>query len=180
MLNKILKPLFFIALIVSVVAATLVLVKGQFSNADTDSKLSSSPLYAANLPDLSGKMQNFGEYQNKIIIVNFWATWCPPCKEEMPELIALQQSYKDKNVIVLGIAIDDPAMVAEYLKTSPVNYPVFADESKGSLLGEQLGNDKGVLPYTVIINADGKVVNTHFGRINKTILEAAINPLLSL
>lgn len=180
MLNKILKPLFFIALIVSVVAATLVLLKGQFSNADTDSKLSSSPLYAANLPDISGKMQNFGEYQKKIIIVNFWATWCPPCKEEMPELIALQQSYKDKNVIVLGIAIDDPAMVAEYLKTSPVNYPVFADESKGSLLGEQLGNDKGVLPYTVIINADGKVVNTHFGRINKTILEAAINPLLSL
>jgi thiol-disulfide isomerase/thioredoxin len=174
MLNKILKPLFFIAL-----AVMLALASRHLSNSNNNSNLSSAPLYAADLPDISGKMQNLGQYQNKIIIVNFWATWCPPCKEEMPELIALQASYQDKNVIVLGIAIDDPVMVAEYLKAAPVNYPVFADESKGSLLGDQLGNDKGVLPYTVIIGADGKVVNTHFGRINKSILEAAITPLPS-
>ncbi|MDP2152308.1 MAG: TlpA disulfide reductase family protein [Methylotenera sp.] len=150
-----------------------------FSSPSNKNKLSSVPLYAANLPDVSGKTQNLGQYEGKIIVVNFWATWCPPCKEEMPELIALQQSFKDKNVIVLGIAIDEPAVVAEYLKIAPVNYPIVVSEAEGSLLGEQLGNDKGVLPYTVFINADGKVVNTHFGRINKIILEAAIKPLIS-
>ncbi|MDO9151273.1 MAG: TlpA disulfide reductase family protein [Methylotenera sp.] len=174
MLNKIIKPLFFIALVL-----TVALVSRHFSSPSNENELSSTPLYTANLPDVSGKTQNLGQYKGKIIIVNFWATWCPPCKEEMPELIALQQSFKDKNVIVLGIAIDEPLLVAEYLKTAPVNYPIVASETEGSLLGEQLGNDKGVLPYTVIINADGKVVNTHFGRINKTILEAAIKPLIS-
>lgn len=97
----------------------------------------------------------------------------------MPELIALQQSYQDKNVVVLGIALDDPALVAEYLKATPVNYPIFASETAGSLLGEQLGNDKGVLPYTVIIDADGKIISTHFGRITKAIIEATIQPLVS-
>jgi thiol-disulfide isomerase/thioredoxin len=174
MLNKIIKPLFFIALVL-----TVALVLRHFSSPSNENELSSTPLYTANLPDVSGKAQNLGQYKGKIIIVNFWATWCPPCKEEMPELIALQQSFKDKNVIVLGIAIDEPRLVAEYLKIAPVNYPIVASEAEGSLLGEQLGNDKGVLPYTVIINADGKVVNTHFGRINKTILEAAIKPLIS-
>ncbi|WP_036301598.1 TlpA family protein disulfide reductase [Methylotenera sp. L2L1] len=174
MLAKILKPLSFILLIVAIALALRF-----FSELSASSKLSSAPLYATNLPDTSGKVQNLGQYQHKIIVVNFWATWCPPCKEEMPELIALQQSFKNNNVIVLGIALDEPALVADYLKTNPVNYPIFVSETAGSLLGEQLGNDKGVLPYTVIINADGKVVNTHFGRINKAILEAAIKPLIS-
>lgn len=174
MLNKILKPLLLIAIIIA-----LALASRYFTNNGDNGKLSSEPLYATNLLDIDGKIQDFAQYRNKIIVVNFWATWCPPCKEEMPELIALQQSFKEKNVVVLGIALDDPAMVSEYLKTSPVNYPVFADESKGSLLGEQLGNDKGVLPYTVVIDTDGKIVLNHFGRINQAILEAAINPLIS-
>lgn len=174
MLNKILKPLFFI-----LAALALALLSRHFANPNSDNNLSSAPLYATQLANTEGKIQNFEQYRGKIIIVNFWATWCPPCKEEMPELIALQQSYQDKNVVILGIALDEPAMVAEYLKTSPVNYAVFADEVKGSLLGEQLGNDKGVLPYTVIVDSQGNIVLKHFGRINKAILENAITPLIS-
>lgn len=172
MLAKILKPLSFILLIVAIALALR-----YFS--EPSSKLSSAPLYAAKLTDTFGKVQNLGQYQNKIIVLNFWATWCSPCREEMPELMALQQSFKDNNLIVLGIALDEPALVADYLKATPVNYPIFVSETAGSLLGEQLGNDKGVLPYTVIINADGEIVNTYFGRINKPILEATIKPLIS-
>lgn len=174
MLTKLLKPLFFIALVLS-----LVLIMRHFTNNAPINTIDSTSLYAANLPDASGKMQNLAQYHNKIIIVNFWATWCPPCREEMPELVALQQAYQDKNVVVLGIALNEPSQVAEYLKTTPINYPTVADESAGSLLSEQLGNDKGVLPYTVIINTDGQVVRAYFGRITKSLIEETIKPLIS-
>lgn len=176
MLKSILKAFFFTALAFCLALSIAIAVR---YFADPSDKPDSAILYAANLPDTSGKLQSLGQYQHKIIIVNFWATWCPPCRDEMPELIALQQSYQDKNVVVLGIALDDPTLVADYLKATPVNYPIFASETAGSLLGEQLGNDKGVLPYTVIIDGDGKIISTHFGRITKAIIEANIKPLVS-
>lgn len=143
-----------------------------------DTKLSSAAFYAANLPDPSGKVQALSQYKNKIVVVNFWATWCSPCKEEMPELIELQQALQARNVVVVGIALDEPAQVTEFLKTLPVNYPILVSETAGTLLGEQLGNDKAVLPYTVVINADGEIVKTHFGRINKLMLETVLLPLI--
>ena len=176
MLKSILKALFFTALAFCL-ALSIAIALRYF--AETSNKPNSADLYAAKLPDISGTMQDLGQYQHKIIIVNFWATWCSPCREEMPELIALQQSYRDKNVVVLGIALDEPAQVAQYLKDTPVNYPIVATETAGSMLGEQLGNDKGILPYTVVIDADGKIVSTHFGRITKAIIEASIQPLVS-
>jgi len=176
MLKSILKAFFFTALAFCL-ALSIAIALRYF--AETSNKPNSADLYAAKLPDISGTMQDLGQYQHKIIIVNFWATWCSPCREEMPELIALQQSYRDKNVVVLGIALDEPAQVAQYLKDTPVNYPIVAAETAGSMLSEQLGNDKGVLPYTVIIDADGKIVSTHFGRITKAIIEASIQPLVS-
>jgi len=175
MLKKILKSFFFIALAFCLALGLALFLHYVVNN----NQPGSAALYAAKLPDTNGKIQNLEQYQHKIIVVNFWATWCPPCREEMPELVALQQAYQDKNVVVLGIALDDPAQVAQYLQSTPVNYPIVADDIAGSMLSEQLGNDKGVLPYTVIIDADGKVVSTHFGRITKLILEAAIKPLLS-
>jgi len=176
MLKSILKALFFTALAFCL-ALSIAIALRYFP--EISNKPNSADLYAAKLPDISGTMQDLGQYQHKIIIVNFWATWCSPCREEMPELIALQQSYRDKNVVVLGIALDEPAQVAQYLKDTPVNYPIVAAEAAGSMLSEQLGNDKGVLPYTVIIDADGKIVSTHFGRITKAIIEASIQPLVS-
>ena len=112
-------------------------------------------------------------------MLNFWATWCPPCREEMPELSELYTEYKNKNVVVLGLAVDELALVKEFSVKTPVSYPLFAAENEGMELGNSLGNDKGVLPYTVIINQNGAVVDTYFGRINKSLIETAILPLLS-
>lgn len=140
--------------------------------------LSTQELFAANLPNENGVSQALSQYKGKIIVLNFWATWCPPCREEMPELSQLHTEYKNKNVVVLGVAIDELTLVKEFTKATPVSYPLFAAENEGMDLGSGLGNDKGVLPYTVIINSDGVVVDTYFGRINKGFLEAALQPLL--
>lgn len=142
------------------------------------STLSTQALFASQLTNEKGLSQNLSQYKGKIIVLNFWATWCPPCREEMPELSALHTEYKNKNVLVLGVAVDELDLVKKFSQESPVSYPLFAAENEGMDLGSGLGNDKGILPYTVIINADGSVVDTYFGRINKTILESALQPLL--
>ncbi len=141
-------------------------------------KLSSQSLFSASLPNENGVSQQLSQYKGKVIVLNFWATWCPPCREEMPELSALHKEYQAKNVVVLGIAIDELTQVKIFTKETPVSYPLFAAEEDGMSLGNSLGNDKGVLPYTVIINSDGKVVKTYFGRITKSLLETTLNPLL--
>jgi len=140
--------------------------------------INTKPLFTAQLINPQGVKQNISQYQGKIIVLNFWATWCPPCREEMPELSALYQEYKNKNVVVLGVALDDLASVITYLKSSPVNYPIYISENEGMDLGAELGNDQGVLPYTVIIDTDGNVIKTFFGRINKQLLESTIKTLL--
>ncbi|MDO9052097.1 MAG: redoxin family protein [Methylotenera sp.] len=144
-----------------------------------NTNIATDVLFTTAFINTEGKPQNLKQYQGKIIVLNFWATWCPPCREEMPELTQLHQEYQHKNVAVLGLALDELNLVQEFLQTSPVSYPIFVADSPETDLSGPLGNDKGVLPYTVIINADGQVVNTYFGRISKSLIETAIKPLLS-
>jgi thiol-disulfide isomerase/thioredoxin len=140
--------------------------------------INSAPLFAASLTDSQGVKQNLNQYRGKIIVLNFWATWCPPCREEMPELSQLQQEYKNKNVMVLGIAEDELAAVRTFLQSYPVTYPTFIADNENIDLSTNLGNNKGVLPYTVIIGEDGTVIDTFFGRITKPLLEKSIQNLL--
>jgi len=141
-------------------------------------KFSTQPFFAAKLPNENGVNQLLSQYKGKIIVLNFWATWCPPCREEMPELSQLQQQYQNKNVVVLGIAVDEVGLVKAFTQATPVGYPLVADENAGMDLAITLGNDKGILPYTVIIDANGRVIQTFFGRISKPLLEHALAPLL--
>lgn len=140
-------------------------------------QINANPLFKAALIKADGSAASAKTYRNKIIVLNFWATWCPPCREEMPELSALHTQYQNQNITVLGIAIDETAAVADYLKQSPVSYPVFLTENESFELASQLGNNQGVLPYTIIIDADGNVIETFMGRITKEMLE---KPLLKL
>jgi len=143
------------------------------------SALSTKALFATSLPNENGIAHALSQYKGKIIVLNFWATWCPPCREEMPELSQLHTENQSKNVVVLGIAIDEIGLVKEFTRDTPVSYPLFAAEDVGMALGSDLGNDKGVLPYTVIIDTNGNVVKTYFGRINKALLETALRPLFA-
>jgi thiol-disulfide isomerase/thioredoxin len=135
---------------------------------------STAPLFAASFPDEKGQIQHLKQYAGKTVVLNFWATWCEPCREEMPELSALHQIYQGKNVVVLGVAIDDVATIEEFLKETKVSYPLFAAEMQGMEIANNLGNNKGVLPYTVIIKADGSVAKTYFGRVTKPLLEETL------
>ncbi|HYN53372.1 MAG TPA: TlpA disulfide reductase family protein [Methylotenera sp.] len=146
---------------------------------DENKSLSTQAFFTVNLPNENGVSQALSQYKGKIIVLNFWATWCPPCREEMPELSQLHQEYVNKNVVVLGVAIDEIGLVKEFAKATPVSYPLFAAEDEGMALGNALGNNKGVLPYTIIIDTKGNVVKTYFGRVSKPLLEPTLNNLLA-
>lgn len=134
-----------------------------------------STLFKLQLNDANGQSFALKKLQNKIIVLNFWATWCEPCREEMPEFSELATQYANSNIAFVGLAIDEATAVATFSQTTPVKYPLLIAENEGMLLAEQLGNNKGVLPFTVIIGDDGAVKKTFFGRVNRAMLELAIN-----
>ncbi|MGQ0441895.1 MAG: TlpA family protein disulfide reductase [Methylophilaceae bacterium] len=176
MLQKLLSPIGSIILIICIGFATSFLISGTSEQADNSA--STQALFAATFPDGNSEPQALKQWQGKIIVLNFWATWCPPCREEMPELSELNTQYRDKNVIVIGIAIDDIGLVNEFRQETKVSYPLLAAENGGMELASGLGNNKGVLPYTVIINSDGAIKKTYFGRITKSLLEKTLHPLI--
>lgn len=147
-------------------------------NQGSRSNASTQALYAANLPDAQGKPQALQQWQGKVAVVNFWATWCPPCREEMPELSELYNQYKDQGVVVIGISTDELPKMQAFAAKSPVSYPLLAGNEQAMVLSEQLGNNKGALPYTVIVRADGSIANTYFGRISADLLKTTLLPLL--
>jgi peroxiredoxin len=95
----------------------------------------------------------------------------------MPELSNLHASYQDQNLIVLGISSDDPGKIREFANQTPVSYPLLSGDIDAMNISESLGNDKGVLPYTVIIAPDGNLLKSYFGLINQALLEQDLRAL---
>jgi thiol-disulfide isomerase/thioredoxin len=125
-----------------------------------------------------GKPANSENWRNKVLVVNFWASWCPPCVEEMPALDKIAQEYAAKNVLIVGIGIDSPSNIREFLQKTPISYPIVIGGLEGSNLAKQMGNTQGALPYTVIINPQGKSIYTKLGKISEDELKKAINSAL--
>ncbi|VAW54238.1 hypothetical protein MNBD_GAMMA06-1296 [hydrothermal vent metagenome] len=123
------------------------------------------PEFAA--PDLNGEMRNIKEWDGKLILLNFWATWCPPCKHEIPAFIELQQAYGEQGFQIIGIAIDEEDAVREFAKKIGMNYPTLVAPGDGVMLSKRYGNGVGALPYTVIINRDGEISDTITGELSK-------------
>jgi len=125
-----------------------------------------------------GKPANSENWRGKVLVVNFWASWCPPCVEEMPALDRIAQEYASKNVLIVGIGIDSPSNIREFLQKTPVSYPIVLGGLEGSNLSKQMGNTQGALPYTVVINSKGKSIYTKLGKISEEELKKAINSAL--
>lgn len=125
-----------------------------------------------------GKTVNTQDWQGKVLVVNFWASWCPPCVEEMPALDKLQQEFLQQNVLFVGIGIDSPSNIREFLSKTPVSYPIVIGGLEGSNLSKQLGNSQGALPYTIIINAKGKASYSKLGKISEDDIRSAIKSAL--
>lgn len=134
-------------------------------------------LYGMTLPDAAGATQNLAQWKGKNLIVNFWAPWCAPCVQEMPELSELQTEVAGKNVQVIGIGIDSPTNIAQFASKMKIAYPVYVSGMGGTDLSKQFGNSAGGLPYTVLIGADGKVKKTYLGRLKFDQLRADLAAL---
>ncbi|MGV7234912.1 MAG: TlpA family protein disulfide reductase [Nitrosomonadaceae bacterium] len=130
------------------------------------------------LPDLQGTNQSVSQWKGKVLVVNFWATWCEPCRREMPEFIELQDELRDRGLLFIGIALDQKSKVQQYSKEIGVNYPILLGGIKAMELAEAAGNRYSVLPFTVIFNRNGEIVSTHVGRIARDKLEPILKPLL--
>ncbi len=177
MLNKLTTPIGAILLFVCIAIPT------SYFSSEKKMRLNvieapTAELFSITLPDENGDPQALNQWQGKAVVLNFWATWCGPCREEIPELSELHTEYKDKNVVVLGIALDEIDAIKEFAEEMLVSYPLFSAENVGGQLAATLGNDKNVLPYTVIIKPDGTVANAYFGRISKALLEETLVKLI--
>lgn len=142
--------------------------------------ITDSPLPNFSFPDLSGKQRNISEWRGKILVVNFWATWCPPCREEIPELIAMQRQYADQGLQIVGIAIEDQDTVSAFAQKNQFNYPILVAGDGGMALSQQLGNFVGAIPFTVVADAGGQIVYRRPGQMTKERLLEIIEPLLAL
>ncbi|MEO6023774.1 MAG: TlpA disulfide reductase family protein [Burkholderiales bacterium] len=140
--------------------------------------LSAGALYTTSFPDLNGNTQALGQWQGKIIVLNLWATWCAPCREEIPVLIKLQRKYAQHGVIFVGLALDDNEPVAKYSKEMGIDYPILVAGSAANEFARRLGNRNGLLPFTVIIDRSGKTVTGHLGGLDETRLEKMLQPLI--
>ena len=142
------------------------------------SKQGAQAILSANLPDIDGVSQPVSQWQGNVIVVNFWATWCTPCREEIPEFIELQREYADQGLTFVGIAIDQENKVVAYSKEFGINYPVLVGGLSSMSLAEAAGNEMSVLPYTVVFDRQGNITDTFLGRVHKKTMEKSILPLL--
>jgi thiol-disulfide isomerase/thioredoxin len=135
-------------------------------------------LLGQTLPDAEGRPFALGRFAGRPLVVNFWATWCPPCVEEMPELSALHDELGPKGLQMVGIGIDTAAKIAEFARARPVSYPLLVAGMGGTEIGRQLGNTAGALPYTVLVNRGGGVAHRILGRVDIVRLRAMSAALL--
>jgi len=122
-------------------------------------------LFAQTMVEASGKQEPLSQWKGKPLIVNFWATWCGPCVEEMPELNALRAELIKKNIHVIGIGIDSQDNITQFAQKYKITYPLYIAGTNGTSLLRQFGNEAGGLPFTVMIGADGQVKKMYLGSI---------------
>jgi len=130
------------------------------------------------LPDVNGKAHSIKQWDGHVVLLNFWATWCPPCRHEIPDFIKLQKAYKDKGLIIVGVAIDTAQNVRDFVDPMGINYPVLHGQNQAIDIAKSYGDRLGVLPYSVIIDRHGKVIHRHPKAMTYSEAEKLIKPLL--
>jgi thiol-disulfide isomerase/thioredoxin len=134
-------------------------------------------IMALRLADPMGQQQSLAQWRNRVLVVNFWATWCAPCREEIPMFVRLQEKYRGQGLQFVGIAIDQPDKVRSFASEFAINYPILMGGIEAVELSRQAGNRIGALPFTLVIDRDGKIAATQLGELKEVKLEAMIQPL---
>ena len=138
----------------------------------------SARLLALTLPDLNGQPQSLSQWKGKVLVVNFWATWCPPCKEEMPEFSRINLKYASNGVQFVGISIDSAEKVAAFRKEVEISYPLLISNLESLDISSDLGNRAKALPFTAILRPDGSLQQVKLGKYATEALEEAIHAAL--
>jgi peroxiredoxin len=132
-----------------------------------------------NLGSADGSIVSASDFDGQVVLVNFWATWCAPCREEMPMLMDLRARYKEDGLEVVGIAIDDVAMAREFISELGIEYPNLVGSTDVMATLRLYGNISGVLPYSVLVDRNGIVRWTHLGVLETSALESEIENILA-
>ena len=151
---------------------------GQEPQAQTQSPMISRPRPDFAMPDLSGTRRNIKEWDGKVLAVNFWATWCEPCKQEIAGFNTLQKQYGSKGFQFIGVALDDRDAVQTYLKSDVIAYPVLIGEAQAAEVAGRYGDDEGVVPYTAFINRKGQIAFIQYGAMSQDLARQVIESLL--
>jgi peroxiredoxin len=136
-----------------------------------------TPAQDFTLLDLNGQEVKLSDFRGKVVVLNFWATWCPPCRKEIPDFNELQAQYGDKGLQFIGVALDEEGLpkVKKWTSTNPVNYPVvIADAQIKKTYGEM-----NAIPVTMLIDRQGIIRTKYIGMRQKAIVESMIAPLLA-
>ncbi|MDX1374377.1 MAG: TlpA disulfide reductase family protein [Burkholderiales bacterium] len=143
------------------------------------SRSGAADLLATPLPDLDGHTRRVSDWHGKIVLCNFWATWCAPCREEIPMLVELRQKYAGQGFEIVGIAVDNGDKVREFSAKYQITYPVLIAEAVGLDLIRALGNTAGALPFSVTLDRTGAILSRKLGILRRPELEPKIKALLS-
>lgn len=167
-------------MIAMILLAGFYLLSGNTSKAEKGPALSlpageltgSAPAFT--LTDLSGKPVSLSDFRGKVVILDFWATWCPPCKKEIPDFVELQKQYGSQGLQIVGIALDQPNKVMDFTKQNGINYPVLLGNEATTVT---YGGIDGI-PTTFIIDKKGKIINRFEGFRPRSVFESEIRKLL--
>jgi thiol-disulfide isomerase/thioredoxin len=135
---------------------------------------------AFTLPDLDGAPRDFGEWSGRHRLINFWATWCAPCRREIPLLKTFQDEHGENGFQVLGIAVDFPEQVAEYAEEAEFNYPVLVGEQDAMAVAEGSGVEFIGMPFTMFVTRDGEYVGAYIGELHQSHLDDIVSILTRL
>ena len=146
----------------------------------TPTEMIGQPMPAFVLNNLQGESVASAQWAGDVLLINFWASWCPPCRREIPEFAEVREFYHDQGFEVIGIAIDNQADVEEFLQALPqVQYPQLIGDRDAVEFGSLLGNRNSSLPYSVLVDAAGIIRFVKYGELSKTTLLEQLEPLLA-
>lgn len=140
--------------------------------------ISPAALFAASFTDPSGERVPIGRFEGKVLLINFWATWCAPCREEIPLLVDLHGAYAGKGVEVVGIALDQLAKIQEFAANFKISYPLLVGDVRAIEILHALGNRAGALPYTVVLSRAGGIAWRKLGQVGPGELEPVLDDIL--
>jgi thiol-disulfide isomerase/thioredoxin len=138
----------------------------------------SDRVFSARFADLQGGAPTLERWRGQVLVVNFWATWCAPCREEIPVFVRLQDRHGSRGLQFVGVAFDQPDKVAEFAREFRINYPLLLGGTDIMELMREAGNRAGVLPYTLVIDRQGNVTSREPGGLKESKLESLVQPLL--